>query len=138
MSWVVDTCLLIDIADADPRFGGAASDLLLKRQAAGLLISPVSFVELAPAFAGVLSAQEHFLVNLGVGWAENWSWLDTQRAFDAWAAQVKRRRRAPGFSKRPIADILIGSFAQRFDGLLTRNARDFQRLFPSLRIETPK
>lgn len=137
MPWVVDTCLLIDIADADPRFGDASSHLLAHRQSLGLIISPVSFVELAPTFDGVLDAEEEFLTNLGVGWTENWTWLDTQRASAAWSAHISRRRAAqPG--KRPIADVLIGAFAQRFDGLLTRNARDFEKLFPALKIETPK
>ncbi|MBA3961857.1 MAG: type II toxin-antitoxin system VapC family toxin [Chthoniobacterales bacterium] len=135
MSWVVDTCLLIDIADADPRFGNVSSRFLAQKNARGLVISPVSFVELAPAFDGVLTAQEHFLANLGVAWTESWTWLDTQCAFDAWASHI-RARRLP--NKRPIADVLIGAFAQRFDGLLTRNARDFQKLFPALRIETPR
>ncbi|MBA3544528.1 MAG: type II toxin-antitoxin system VapC family toxin [Chthoniobacterales bacterium] len=136
MPWVVDTCLLIDVADADPRFGEASSRLLAQRQARGLIISPVSFVELAPAFEGVLSAQEHFLANLGVDWGEHWTWPDTRLAFDGWATHVRKRRPSQP-NKRPIADVLIGAFAQRFDGLLTRNARDFQKLFPTLRIEMP-
>lgn len=137
MSWVVDTCLLIDIADADPRFGNTSSRFLAQRHALGLVIAPVSFVELAPAFDGVLTAQEHFLANLGIAWTEGWTWLDTQRACDGWSVHI-RNRRASMPTKRPIADVLIGAFAQRFDGLLTRNARDFQKLFPSLRIDSPK
>lgn len=137
MSWVVDTCLLIDIADADPRFGDASSRCLAGRHGRGLIIAPISFVELAPAFDGVLAAQEHFLANLSVEWAEHWTWRDTHASFDAWAAHIRKRRAAPP-NKRPIADILIGAFAQRFDGLLTRNACDFQKLFPTLRIESPK
>jgi hypothetical protein len=33
-----------------------------------------------------------------------------------------------------VADVLIGGFALRFDGLLTRNTGDFRQLFPSLRL----
>src|SRR5215213_2100147 len=55
--WVVDTCLLIDIADADVRYGAVSSRLLASRQAQGLVISPVSYVELAPAFHGMAAAQ---------------------------------------------------------------------------------
>jgi len=135
--WVVDTCLLIDIADADVRYGAASSRLLASRQAQGLVISPVSYVELAPAFHGMAAAQNHFLEHLGVDWMEGWTWPDTRHAFDAWTLHIKeRRRRQP--DKRPIADILIGAFALRFRGLLTRNVRDFQKLFPSLRIENPE
>ena len=137
MPWVVDTCLLIDVADADPRFGQRSSRLLAKRQARGLVIAPVSFVELAPAFDGVLEAQEHFLANLGIDWNEDWRWQDTKLAFAGWAAHIRKRRSATP-NKRPVADVLIGAFAQRFDGLLTRNAHDFEKFFPRLRIETPK
>jgi hypothetical protein len=28
MSWVIDTCLLIDIADADPQFASASATLI--------------------------------------------------------------------------------------------------------------
>ncbi len=137
MPWVIDTCLLIDIADADARFGAASSRLIADRQAQGLVISPVSYVELAPAFNGMVAAQNHFLGHLGVDWTEGWTWPDTRHGFDAWAVHIKRRRsRQP--DKRPIADIFIGAFALRFRGLLTRNARDFQKLFPSLRIESPR
>ena len=137
MPWVVDTCLLIDIADADVRYGAVSSRLLASRQAQGLVISPVSYVELAPAFHGMAAAQNHFLEHLGVDWMEGWTWPDTRHAFDVWTLHLKeRRRRQP--DKRPIADILIGAFALRFRGLLTRNVREFQKLFPSLRIENPE
>ena len=63
MAWVVDTCLLIDVAEADPTFGAASARLL--------------------------------------------------------------------------ADILIGAFAMRFDGILTRNQADFRRAFPTLPITAP-
>ncbi len=39
--------------------------------------------------------------------------------------------------KRPLADILIGAFASRFDGILTRNEADFKTVFPSLAITAP-
>ena len=44
--------------------------------------------------------------------------------------------RVPQFSvpKRPIADILTGAFASRFDGLLSRNPADFESNFPSLNL----
>lgn len=63
--------------------------------------------------------------------------VNTMAAHYAWNDFIAKRPRGE-IAKRPIADILIGAFASRFDGLLTRNARDFQKLFPSLRIQTPK
>ena len=54
----------------------------------------------------------------------------------AWHRCV-RAKRAGKTSKRPIADVLIRAFASRFDGVLTRNAADFQPVFPTLNIVTP-
>jgi hypothetical protein len=36
-----------------------------------------------------------------------------------------------------MADILIGAFAERFDGLLTRNESDFRSVFPTMPILVP-
>ena len=68
----------------------------------------------------------------GVHWTHSWTWPDTVAAYDAWHHYIHRRHRER-ISKRPIADILIGAFAMRFDGLLTRNIKDFGGLFPDLR-----
>lgn len=137
MPWVIDTCLLIDIADADPRFSSVSSRLIANRQPQGLIISPVSYVELAPAFGGMIEAQNHFLEKLGVDWTEGWTWRDTQNAFHAWSDHVESRR-VRQLTRRPVADVLIGAFALRFRGLLTRNVRDFHKLFPNLRVDSPR
>lgn len=39
---------------------------------------------------------------------------------------AKRRRKSPKLAKRPIADMMIGAFACRFDGLIRRNGGDFE------------
>lgn len=56
MAWVVDTCLLIDIAIGDPVFGEASAKLIDSKRAGGLSICPVSYAELSPVFAGDLAA----------------------------------------------------------------------------------
>lgn len=53
MAWVVDTAVLLDIHSADPALSQA------KHSADGLMLSPVTYVELAPAFAGHAALQEH-------------------------------------------------------------------------------
>ena len=136
MAWVVDTCLLIDVAESDPQFGADSARLLDRRRPVGLLVAPVSYIELAPLFNGVEAAQNEFLEATGVNWTHTWTWLDTIAAYRAWHNYIFRRRRG-GISKRPIADVLIGAFAMRFDGLLTRNVKDFRAIFPSLRVEGP-
>jgi predicted nucleic acid-binding protein len=47
---------------------------------------------------------------------------------------ARRTAKAP---KRPLADILIGAFTSRCDGILTRNKSDFRTVFPKLAITAP-
>ena len=136
MAWVVDTCLLIDVAEADPTFGMASAKLLDLKRTDGLTICPVTYVELAPVFNGDQAAQNEFLFNLGVNWSEAWTQLDTEEAHRAWHRYVAARRTAR-VPKRPLADILIGAFASRCDGILTRNESDFRTVFPKLVIAVP-
>lgn len=133
MAWVVDTCLLIDVLEDDPEFGGTSAALLEDRSAQGLLICPVTYVELAPAFLGDVSLQEEFLTGVGVDWRQGWTWQDSVQAHSAWHLLIQKKR-AGSLPKRPLADLLIGAFAARHDGLLTRNGKDFNSLFPELRV----
>jgi predicted nucleic acid-binding protein len=136
VAWVVDTCILIDIAEYDPQFGRRSARLLDQRRSAGLLVAPVSYIELASRFRGIEAAQQEFLEAIGIHWTHAWTWPDTVAAHRAWFAYGLKQRRAQ-ITKRPIADILIGAFAGRFDGLLTRNTKDFRAVFPDLRLEAP-
>lgn len=136
MAWVVDTCLLIDVAEADPTFGLASAKLLDRKRTDGLTICPVTYVELAPVFNGDQAAQNEFLFNLGLNWPEPWTQSDTEGAHHAWHRYVAARRTAR-VPKRPLADILIGAFASRCDGILTRNESDFRTVFPKLVIAVP-
>jgi predicted nucleic acid-binding protein len=124
MSWVVDTSVLLDIRLPDPVFGTGSAQCLSERLESGLVICPVTFVELAPAFSGNRDLQEAFLREVGVDWLVSWSWTDTIAAHQLWSEHVTQKR-AGGPVKRPIADILIEAFARRFEGLITRNPRHF-------------
>lgn len=135
MAWVVDTNLLLDIALDDPRFRAASMELLRKRRRAGLIVSPITIVEIAPSFDGDVEAIREFLETLGVN-TESWTGRDTAIAGMAWTRHISERR-AGRAAKRLMADVLIGAFAVRFDGLLTRNAADFRALFPELKVESP-
>jgi predicted nucleic acid-binding protein len=136
MAWVVDTCLLLDIGLDDPEFAERSENLVLQMSSSGVVISPVTFVELAPAFGGDMDALKNFLTGLGIDFEELWDGVDTENAAEAWATHILKRRTGGGL-KRPVADVLIGSFALRFEGLLTRNTKDFQRLFPKLNVVEP-
>jgi predicted nucleic acid-binding protein len=40
-------------------------------------------------------------------------------------------------ARRPLADVLIGAFASRYQGLITRNTDDFASIFPDLKVGVP-
>jgi len=137
MAWVVDTCLVIDVLEDDPEFGRASAILLDQKAKEGLVLCPVSYVELAPAFLGNLKQQNDFLDSVGIYYSTPWGWKDTQRAHKAWSRHIMLRR-ANKATRRPVADILIGAFASGQQGLLTRNPADFSNLFPEIVILQPK
>lgn len=96
----------------------------------------MTFVELGPSFAGDDSAAEAFLKASRIGTVEFWTSADTLLAHRLWH-QFQLRRRQSQLVKRPVADVLIAAFAERFQGIITRNASDFRNLLPSLRIVEP-
>ena len=51
MTWVIDTCVLIDILKADPVFSKLSSMALQSKMDDVLTIAPITYVELAPAFS---------------------------------------------------------------------------------------
>lgn len=134
--WVVDTCVLVDVLEDDPEFGRLSADSLARHLDQGLVVSPITYAELSPAFGGSRALQDEFLGGVGAGWKEPWTAADTLEAHRAWGAHIARRR-AGAAPKRPIADVLIGAFATRFMGLITRNPKDFRQHFPRLRLVDP-
>lgn len=136
MAWLVDTCVLIDVIEADPRFGLLSARHLQRRLGDGLLVSPVTYVELAPIFDNNHELQEEFLSAAGVRFEEPWTARDTRRAHQAWGTHVRQARRRET-ARRPVADALIGAMACRFEGIITRNGRDFHAFFPDLRVSDP-
>lgn len=133
MAWVVDTCIMIDVLENDSSFGYSSAKLLESLESQGLVISPVSYVELAPAFLGDTHRQNEFLDGMGIERDEVWLHQDTKTAHRVWNSHIEQRR-SGRVIKRPVADVLIGAFASRYQGLITRNEKDFLKLFPSLTI----
>ncbi|MBP6601064.1 MAG: type II toxin-antitoxin system VapC family toxin [Verrucomicrobiales bacterium] len=136
MNWVVDTCVVLDVFGNDPEFGLRSAKLLERKWKDGLEISPVTFVELAPAFDGDLEEQKRFLNQAGIQFPGGWNIEDTETAHEAWNRHI-RERRSGSLPKRPIADLLIGAFAVKRRGLITRNPNDFRRNFPGMEIVEP-
>ena len=133
---VVDTCVIVDISDHDPVFGERSARILEEYADGGLLIAPVSYVELAPAFLGDVNRENQFLFELGIELPNGFDTSDIALAHAAWYRHILKKREGKS-PRRPIADVLIGALAQANDGLITRNAKDFRALFPKLNIVVP-
>ena len=136
MSMVVDTCVILDVLERDPLFGVKSADAIDQYADDGLVISPITYVELAPAFLGDEAREREFLFEIGIDLPPGVSENDLSIAFAAWNNHVQRKRSGKA-TRRPVADVMIGALAQANDGLITRNAKDFHSLFPSLNIVTP-
>lgn len=136
MAWVVDTSVVVDLVTGDPLFEPASTACLQAHLGDGLVVSPVTFVELGPSFAGDEVAAEDFLKSAHIGSLEFWSPADTLLAHRLWH-QHQQRRRQLQVAKRPVADVLIAAFAERYQGIITRNAADFRNILPALVIVEP-
>ncbi len=133
---VVDTCILIDIADDDPNFGEASARCLNAHLPKGLLLSPVSFIELAPVFDGSIPLLDEFLAGVGVDVADEFGAQERLAGFKGWAYHITQKRTGAA-RRRPVADALIGALALRHDGIITRNPQDFQSFFPKIVVVAP-
>jgi predicted nucleic acid-binding protein len=135
-SWVVDTCVVLDLAINDTLHGIKSAQLLQSKLRDGLVICGVTFVELSPAFGGKLAELKRFLIGARIGWEEPWTLADTEAAHDGWWRYVHQKRQGLT-ARRPVADLLIGAFAGRSRGLITRNPADFKRFYPGLKVLCP-
>ena len=136
MSKVVDTCVLLDILDGDSDFSTTSAVALNRHVREGLIIAPISYVELAPAFLGDKANQDEFLSRIDVHLPPFFDRTALYRAHFAWYRHIAAKRNGLAV-KRPIADILIGALAVEYGGLITRNPKDFSSLYPDLEIIVP-
>ena len=133
MAWVVDTCVLLDVLLNDVNFCETSTQCLEVHISAGIIISPIVYVELAPQFAGNRTLQDEFLDDYGIIAADAWTAADTAAAHALWSA-IAVKRKADKLPRRPVADVLIAAFAARFQGLITRNVEDFRKVAPGLTL----
>ena len=136
MAWVVDTSVLLDLVTGDPQFEPASTLCLQGHLPDGLVVCPVSFIELGPAFAGDDAAAEAFLRGTGLETGEPWTSRDTALAHRLWN-DFHSRRRQSNLARRPVADVMIAAFAGRFQGIITRNGVDFRNIAPTLAVVAP-
>ncbi len=136
MPWVVDSCVILDIVLRDPVFARPSALLLDKLGRGGLVVCPVTLVEVAPCFGGEVKHVRQFAELIGMDHGWDWMQIDTDAAATAWARHIACKRTGQ-IRRRPIADILIGAFALRVGGLITRNGAHFKTIFPSLSLADP-
>ncbi len=134
--WVVDTCVIIDIISGDGEFSTVSADAIDAKRAEGLVIAPITYIELAPSFHGDIAKQDSILLGLGIEFDFAGGRESVLAAHKAWYEHVLRKRLG-GAVKRPIADVLIGAYAIEKGGLITRNEADFETLYPDLTIFNP-
>ena len=134
--WVVDTCVIIDILSGDGTFSVKSADAIDAKRGEGLVVAPLTYIELAPSFCGNVKDQDLVVSGLGIelDFAGNKDAVLT--AHKAWYEHVLRKRLG-AVAKRPIADVLIGAYALQKGGLITRNEADFRTLYPTLTIFNP-
>jgi len=132
----VDSCILLDIALRDPEFGLSSALFLDGLREDGLVVCPVSVVELTPQFGGEGGNVQAFLTQLGTARGTAWLQADTEEAGGGWA-RYDQLKRIGNVERRPVADILIGGFGCRFQGLVTRNPKHFKPFYPELTISCP-
>ncbi len=136
MTWVVDTCILIDVLKADPVFAKSSSAALQSKMDDVLIIAPITYVELAPALRGNVEAQNEFLNALWIRYDFEGNREAVLAAHKSWHEHVLRKRSGME-ERRPIADVMIGAYALSRGGLITRNEVDFKSLYPNLTIFNP-
>ena len=137
MAWVVDTSVLLDIRIGLPVDTALRSAECLEAHAdEGLVVCPITFIEMAPSFAGDFVAQQRWLDHLGVVSRDAWHEDDTKAAHQFWYDLIQRKRQGTS-RKRPIADVLIAAFSRRYRGLITANESDFSMIAPGLPLIVP-
>ena len=125
--------MVLDLVVINATGRNASAACLQRHLADGLWVCPVTFVEAGPAFGGDPRAAESFLHALPIMTTEPWTAVDSDAAHRLWH-HFEVRRRAAHISKRPVADVLIAAFADRFQGIITRNASDFRSILPALTV----
>ena len=136
IKWVVDTCVIIDVLSGDGVFSAKSADAIDMKRSEGLVVAPITYVELAPSFLGDVAKQDMVLSGLGIECDFAGNKEAVLAAHKAWYEHVLRKRSGE-VAKRPIADVLIGAYAMEKGGLITRNEADFKTIYPNLTIFNP-
>ena len=130
---LVDTNVLIDVLEDDPQWADwSAQQLRAQSQVHELFINAVIYAELSLAFESV-QALDDAIGKMELTLHE----FPRPALFLAGRAFVKYRR-GSGARANVLPDFFIGAHAAVLGcGLLTRDARRYQRYFPTVPLLTP-
>lgn len=135
MITAVDTCILIDVLEADPVHGPASRDALRRCMHQGALQAcEVVWAEVATAYAEKLDKLLDALEKLGVVFSpmDKGSALVAARSWHAY-------RKSGGGRDRIVADFLIGAHAlNHCDRILTRDRGFYRKYFKKLDVLAPE
>ncbi len=133
MITAVDSNVLIDVLEPDPRFGPASGRALREAiQLGGLVACEVVWAEVRARFDDAAAVRDA-LRQLTVGYSP----MREEEALDAGAMMSDYRRRG-GTRGRVVADFLIGAHARgSADLLLTRDRGFYRAYFADLDVVDP-
>ena len=130
---LVDTCVLIDVAETESEWSHWSARMLAHWSERGpLVIAPMVFAEWSAMFFDVADV-DNAVAQFGL------TWQDTPRAALFLAAQAhKQYRRRGGIKSMVLPDFLIGAHAAvtRMP-ILTRDPRRFTHYFAKLEVVSP-
>ena len=132
---LVDSNILIDVADDDPIWGNWSATMLAEAAGDGVSVfNQVVVAEFGQRFPS-LDALFAFGDSVGVSYAG----FDDAAAFQAGKAfAAYRRNRGPDAARVPLPDFFIGGHAQTAGAtILTRDPRFYRTYFPTVPLITP-
>ena len=131
MITAVDTNVLVDILEADRKFGPSSRHALRECLHNGSVVAcEVVWAEVATAYAEEMAGVTQDLRNIGVVFSPM-SEQAALKAAECWAAH----RQGGGTRDRIVADFLIGAHALvQCDRLLTRDREFYRGYFKSLQV----
>ncbi|MEY2669494.1 MAG: hypothetical protein RJA59_2132 [Pseudomonadota bacterium] len=133
MTILVDSNVLIDVAEADPVWGEWSRRALDRAGASeSLVVNPIVYAEVSVAFERI----EEVEAALPAATFKREA-IPFEAAFLAGKAYLAYRRRG-GASRSPLPDFFVGAHAMvAGHRLLTRDARIYRAAFPRLDIIAP-
>ncbi len=134
MKTAVDTSVLLDVFQPDPRFGPPSREALRRAYARGALVAcEIVWAELRAHFPADRLFDEAFRT-MGIRFDP----LSPGTAAVAGRLWRESRRAGKGLRDRVISDFLVGAHAQlQAEALLTRDLGFYRRHFKGLRLIDP-